>query len=179
MMRFTPKNIRRFLRDESGSVVTIPFVIWLPVFLGLIVAGMEIGALSVRHTQLERGLDLAVREVRLGTGENMDHDTLKTMICENTTLLTDGESMLRLEMIPLSLRDWSEPSRDADCYDSAEPVRPARQFDPGQPNELMLLRACYKYKPITPAGSVAAAMPKDADGYAAIVSFSAFVQEPY
>lgn len=179
MMRFTPKNIRRFLRDESGSVVTIPFVIWLPVFLGLIVAGMEIGALPVRHTQLERGLDLAVREVRLGTGENIDHDSLKTMICENTTLLTDCESMLRLEMIPLSLRDWSEPSRDADCYDSAEPVRPARQFDPGQPNELMLLRACYKYKPITPAGSVAAAMPKDADGYAAIVSFSAFVQEPY
>ena len=179
MMRFTPKNIRRFLRDESGSVVTIPFVIWLPVFLGVIVAGMEIGALSVRHTQLERGLDLAVREVRLGTGENIDHDSLKTMICENTTLLTDCESMLRLEMIPLSLRDWSEPSRDADCYDSAEPVRPARQFDPGQPNELMLLRACYKYKPITPAGSVAAAMPKDAEGYAAIVSFSAFVQEPY
>jgi hypothetical protein len=54
-----------------------------------------------------------------------------------------------------------------------------RQFDPGQPNELMLLRACYKYKPITPVGSVGAAMPKDAEGYAAIVSFSAFVQEPY
>lgn len=179
MMRFTPKNIRRFLRDESGSVVTIPFVIWLPVFLGVIVAGMEIGALSVRHTQLERGLDLAVREVRLGTGENMDHDTIKTMICENTTLLSDCDQMLRLEMIPLSLRDWTEPAREADCYDSAEPVRPARQFDPGQPNELMLLRACYKYKPITPAGSVAAAMPKDAEGYAAIVSFSAFVQEPY
>jgi hypothetical protein len=87
--------------------------------------------------------------------------------------------MLRLEMIPMSMREWDEPARDADCYDSAEPVRPLRQFDPGQPNELMLLRACYKYKPITPVGSVGAAMPKDAEGYAAIVSFSAFVQEPY
>lgn len=179
MMRFTPKNIRRFLRDESGSVVTIPFVIWLPVFLGVIVAGMEIGALSIRHTQLERGLDIAVREVRLGTGENIDHETLKTLICDNTTLLTDCQDMLRLEMIPMSMREWDEPARDADCYDSAEPVRPLRQFDPGQPNELMLLRACYKYKPITPVGSVGAAMPKDAEGYAAIVYFSAFVQEPY
>ena len=179
MMRFIPKKIRSFLRDESGSVVTIPFVIWMPVFLAVIVAGMEIGALSIRHTQLERGLDLAVRDVRLGTGENIDHETLKASICENAPILTDCSTMLRLEMIPLSLRDWTEPPRDADCYDSAEPVRPLRQFDPGQPNELMMLRACYKYKPITPAGSVAAAMPKDADGYAAIVSFSAFVQEPY
>jgi hypothetical protein len=43
----------------------------------------------------------------------------------------------------------------------------------------MMLRACYKYRPITPAGAIAAAMPKDSEGYAAIVSFSAFVQEPY
>ncbi|MDP4989687.1 MAG: pilus assembly protein [Marivita lacus] len=179
MMRFAFPKIRSFLRDEKGSVVTIPFVIWLPVFLGLIVATMEIGALSIRHTQLERGLDMAVREVRLGTGENMDHDTIKGMICENAPILSECETMLRLEMIPLSLRDWSEPSRDADCHDTAEPVRPLRQFDSGQPNELMMLRACFKYRPITPAGAVGAAMPKDADGYAAIVSFSAFVQEPY
>ena len=63
MMRFAFPKIRSFLRDEKGSVVTIPFVIWLPVFLGLIVATMEIGALSIRHTQLGRGLDMAVREV--------------------------------------------------------------------------------------------------------------------
>jgi hypothetical protein len=173
------KNLRSFLRDDSGSVVTLPFAIWLPVFLIIIIAGMEIGALSLRHTQLERGLDLTVREVRLGTGEQLDHDTLKGMICDNTTLLADCEDMLRLEMIPLSLRSWSEPPRDADCYDSAQPVRPLRQFDSGQPNELMMLRACFKYRPITPAGVIGAAMPKDADGYAAIVSTSAFVQEPY
>ncbi|WP_439121853.1 TadE/TadG family type IV pilus assembly protein [Marivita sp.] len=179
MMRINSPKFRSFLRDESGSVVTLPFVIWLPVFLAVIIAGLEIGALSLRHTQLERGLDLAVRDVRLGTGENLDHDTLKGMICDQTSALSDCNEMLRLEMIPLSLRDWEEPPRAADCYDSAEPVRPLRQFDPGQPNELMLLRACYKYKPITPAGVIAAAMPKDEDGNVAIVSFSAFVQEPY
>lgn len=179
MMRFESKKLRSFLRDESGAVYLLPFVIWLPLFLAVIIAGLEIGALSIRHTQLERGLDLTVREVRLGTGENLDHDTLKAMICDNTTLLADCNDMLRLEMIPLSLRQWNEPPRAADCVDSSEPVRPLRQFDPGEPNELMMLRACFKYKPLTPAGSVAAAMPKDSQGYAAIVSFAAFVQEPY
>lgn len=172
------QKYRRFLTDESGSAITIPFVIWLPVFLGLIIATMEIGALSIRHTQLERGLDLAVREVRLGTGRHIDQNALKAMICDNTTVLRDCEQRLRLEMIPLNLRNWAEPARTADCHDFAHPVRPLRQFDPGQANELMFLRACYKYRPITPAGAIGAAMPKDADGYAAIVSFSAFVQEP-
>ncbi|MGJ8602710.1 MAG: TadE/TadG family type IV pilus assembly protein [Marivita sp.] len=179
MTRLECKKLRRFLRDESGSVVLLPFVLWLPLFLAVIIAGLEIGALSVRHTQLERGLDLTVREVRLGTGENLDHDTLKGMICDNTTLLSDCNEMLRLEMIPLSLRNWNEPPRGADCVDTSQPVRPLRQFDAGSANELMMLRACYKYRPITPAGAVAAAMPKDGQGYAAIVSFAAFVQEPY
>lgn len=179
MMRFEFKKLRGFLRDESGSAYLVPFALWMPLMVAIMVASLEIAALSVRHTQLERGLDATVREVRLGTGENLDHDTLKQMICENSTVLSDCEAMLRLEMIPLSLRDWSEPPRMADCQDAAEPVRPLRQFDPGQPNELMFLRACYKYKPIAPTGALAAAMPKDSQGYAALVSFAAFVQEPY
>lgn len=179
MMRFELKKLRSFLRDDSGSVVLLPFAIWLPLFLAVIIAGLEIGALSLRHTQLERGLDATVREVRLGTGENLDHDTLKQMICDNTTVLASCTDMLRLEMIPLSLRDWSEPTQGADCVDTAEPVRPLRQFEAGDPNELMMLRACYKYKPIAPTGALAARMPKDAEGYAALVSFSAFVQEPF
>jgi Flp pilus assembly pilin Flp len=172
------KKFRAFLRDESGAVM-FPFVIWLPLFLAVIIAGLEIGALSIRHTQLERGLDATVREVRLGTGENLDHDTLKEMICENAPILSDCQEMLRLEMIPLSLRNWSEPPRRADCYDTAEPVRPLRQFESGDPNELMFLRACFKYRPIAPTGVLASHMPKDAEGYAALVSFSAFVQEPF
>ncbi|WP_299784282.1 pilus assembly protein [uncultured Marivita sp.] len=179
MMRFQSKKLRSFLRDESGATYLLPFVVWLPLFLTVIIAGLEVGALSIRHTQLERGLDLTVREVRLGTGENLSHDTLKTMICDNAILLADCDKMLRLEMIPLDLRNWTEPTRDADCVDKPDEVRPLRQFDPGQPNELMMLRACFKYKPITPAGALAQSMPKDDQGYTAIVSFAAFVQEPY
>lgn len=179
MMRFEIKKIRHFLRDESGATMLVPFALWAPLFIGIIIAGMEMGALSVRHTQLERGLDSAVREVRLGTGENLDHDTLKAMICSSAPILSDCENMLRLEMIPLSLRDWSEPAVIADCVESSQPVRPLRQFTPGDPNELMLLRACYKYKPIVPTGALASALPKDAEGYTALVSFSAFVQEPF
>lgn len=179
MMRFEFGKFRSFLRDESGATMLVPFALWVPVFITVIIAGLEMGGLSIRHTQLERSLDTTVREVRLGTGENLDHDTLKAMICANAPILTDCEQMLRLEMIPLSLWDWTDPPMLADCVDVSEPVRPLRQFSQGDPNELMLLRACYKFRPIIPTGALASAMSKDADGYSALVSYSAFVQEPY
>ncbi|SHG79909.1 TadE/TadG family type IV pilus assembly protein [Marivita hallyeonensis] len=179
MIRRFSTRLGRFLREESGAIQLVPFALWTPMFIGIIVAGLEMGALSIRHTQLERGLDAAVREVRLGTGENLSHDDLKVMICDSAPVLLDCDSMLRLEMIPMSLRDWSTPEQIADCEDVSQPVRPLRQFAPGTPNELMFLRACYKYKPIVPTGALASALPKDNAGYTALVSFAAFVQEPF
>ena len=179
MMCFDLKKLRNFRGDESGAVATIPFALWVPLFLTVIIAGLEMGALSIRHTQLERALDITVREVRLGTGENLDHSSLKTMICDNAPILSDCTQMLRLEMHPLSLREWQYPEQTADCQDEPDSVRPLREFTPGDPNELMFLRACYKYKPIVPTGALASALPKDELGYTALVSFSAFVQEPF
>lgn len=179
MMRQDMKFIRRFLRDENGSVVLLPFALWLPVFMAIIIAGLEISAMSLRHTELERGLDATVRDVRLGTGDSFDHSTLKQKICESANVMTECNENLYLEMIPLDLRNWSEPSLSATCVDTTEEVRPAITFDAGNPNELMLLRACYKYKPITPTGVIGGSLEKDSEGYTALVSYTAFVQEPY
>ena len=43
---------------------------------------------------------------------------------------------------------------------------------------MMFLRACYKYTPITPAGTLSSNLPKDAEGYTALVATTAFVHEP-
>lgn len=178
MTRFMKSRMRAFLGDEKGSVHTIEFVLWVPLFLILIIATIEMGAMTMRHTQLERSLDATVRAVRLGTNENLTHGALKTSICEGAPLLADCEQSLQLEMIPLDLRNWSSPPTNADCVDTARAVNPLRQFDAGQDNDLMYLRACYKYRPIAPTGMLAGSFYTDEEGYTKIVSFSAFVQEP-
>lgn len=178
MTRFLTRRIRAFLREEKGSVHTIEFVLWVPLFLILIIATIEMGAMTMRHTQLERSLDSTVREVRLGTGENLTHSILKDSICEGAPLLTSCQDTLQLEMISLDLRNWSNPPTDADCVDTAQTVNPLRQFDSGTDNELMYLRACYKYRPIAPTGALAGSLYADDEGFTKIVSFSAFVQEP-
>lgn len=178
MTRLFKHNLRAFLRDEKGSANTIEFVLWVPLFLVLIVATIELGALTMRHTQLERALDSTVREVRLGTGQDLSHEALKASICDNANLLVDCESTLQLEMVPLDLRNWSSPPSDVDCTDTSRAVNPMRQFDAGTDNQLMYLRACYKYEPIAPMGVLAGSLYTDDQGFARIVSFSAFVQEP-
>ncbi|HKK97764.1 MAG TPA: TadE/TadG family type IV pilus assembly protein [Marivita sp.] len=178
MTRFIKPKLRRFLRDEEGSANTIEFALWLPVFLMIILATVEVGAMTMRHTQLERALDDTVRDIRLGTGDDITHAAIKTSICERAPLLADCEANLQLEMLSLDLRSWSNPPSSVDCVDTSRDVNPAREFTAGQDNELMYLRACYKYEPIAMMAGMPVNEYLDEQGYRAVVSFSAFVQEP-
>ncbi len=177
MIRRLGKSLRRFKHAEEGSMV-IPFALWLPLFIMIIVSGMELGTLTMRHTAMERALDQTVREVRLGTGTGYTHDSLKQEICRKAAILPDCMSNLKLEMVTLNIRNWRNPSSDIDCVDTALQVNPATTFEYGLDNDLMLLRACFKYKPISPAGGLGSSLNKDTHGFTAIVSTSAFVQEP-
>ncbi|MCH2095694.1 MAG: pilus assembly protein [Rhodobacteraceae bacterium] len=166
----------RFARDDDGTS-TIPFALWMPIMIGIIITTMELGIMSIRHTTLERSLDLTVRDVRLGVLTNPTHRALKESICEKAPVLNDCDSHLRLEMIRLDARNWTNPTRTATCVDTAELSEPDITFSAGG-NELMFLRACYKFQPLTATRWIGSAINKDGQGYSALVSMSAFVVEP-
>lgn len=169
--------LRRFGRDEDGSMI-VPFALWTPLFVGLLIASVEAGTATMRQTVLDRALDQTVREVKIGTGTLYTADQLKEMICDRATILGSCVDTLQLEMVGLDMRDWVEPERSTDCVDTNLTVTPMRNFVNGSQHETMLLRACYKYRPVTPGGLVAASMAKDEMGYTALVATSAFVHEP-
>ncbi|MHA6324983.1 TadE/TadG family type IV pilus assembly protein [Roseivivax sp. CAU 1753] len=170
-------SARHFWQKEDGTSV-VPFALWMPVFLTLILSGLELSALTVRHTALEKALDQTVRDVRLGTGTNYDHASLKLSICERAAILPNCLQTLRLEMVKLDLRDWITPPDVVQCVDTVEQVLPVVEFEYGRDNELMFLRACYKFQPFSPTTAFSESLVKDANGYSAIVSTAAFVQEP-
>ena len=176
----TPAPVSRlgdFLKDERGTA-TVEFVLVIPVYLAMLGMSIELGMVTLRNTLLERGLDIAVREVRLGTGTAPDHDQIKTLVCQNALMIRDCEANLRLEMRPVDIRAFATMDTTADCTDAAEPSKPVRAFTPGQQNQLMLLRACLKYDPLYPDAVFGKALTKDANGQADVVSMTAFVQEP-
>ena len=171
-------SLRRFLGDETGSAV-LPFALWTPLMLGIALSTIEVGALTIRTTQLERALDETVRTIRLNTDAAYTHEQIKTMICEGTTTLVGCEDTLRLEMVSLDMRDWVDPASRPDCVDTTfQQVTPQRTFSHGIAHEMMLLRACYMYTSFSPASYLAKALPSDDQGYNAIVATAAFVHEP-
>lgn len=169
--------LRRFRREEQGAM-TVEFALWFPFFLVFLYSSFELGLMTMRQAMLERGLDIAVRDIRLGTGTAPQHDEIKTAICDNAIVLPGCENNLRLEMIRTDMRDWQSLPNDVDCTDKSEEVKPVRQFVPGTSNQLMLLRACLKVSPLSPTSKLVENMKTDGAGDVAIVLTSAFVQEP-
>ncbi|MGK7752018.1 MULTISPECIES: TadE/TadG family type IV pilus assembly protein [unclassified Roseovarius] len=168
---------RRLIWDEGGSA-SVEFVIIFPVYLSFMLMSIELGFVTMRHTLLERGLDIAVREVRLGTGTAPQHDDIKDLVCDNAIMVLNCKEKLRLEMRPANIFALQTLDTTADCTDKAEPAKPVRSFTPGVANQLMLMRACYKYEPFFPKEVLGSALEKDGSGEASIVSMTAFVQEP-
>lgn len=178
MTRRMPNLLRRFCRDEAGSVETISFAIWMPLVLMTLMLAVEIGVYSARATMLEKGLDVVIRDIRLGTGSAPQHDEIKNRICEQASILPNCEENLRLEMVQRDPRAWTGLPTGVDCTDSSQEVSPVRSFTSGQSNELMVLRACAKVSPIFPTTWWVQALHRDGAGDVALVTSSAFVQEP-
>lgn len=178
MIRRLANRLRRFRRDESGSVFTIEFVIMVPLIFSTLLMSVEMGIYTMRQMFLDRGMDLTVRYVRLHTDEEMTHDQLKEMVCRYSGFLPDCDSSLRLEMKPLNPRNFAAFDQSADCVDTSEEVKPVRGFSLGEEHELMVLRACVKFKPVFPLTGLGYAMDKDGSGKAKMIAVAAFVQEP-
>lgn len=171
------RRFRRLHRDERGTA-TLEFAILFPFFITLFLSSVELAMVAFRHSMLERGLDLAVRDVRLGTGQIPQHNDLKEAICNYAGVLPACMSTLRLEMVRVDPRGSITLNQTPDCIDTSEDVQPVRSYINGQENELMILRACVKFNPVFPTSGLGSHMALDGSGMATLVATSAFVQEP-
>ncbi|WP_243405079.1 TadE/TadG family type IV pilus assembly protein [Pelagivirga sediminicola] len=179
-------------RREDGNA-SIEFVILFPMYLALMAMSLELSMITLRQTLLERGLDIAVRDIRLGTGlyvqsyesqEENDaaaeryHDKIKERICDEAFAFIDCENSIKLEMVRSDMRNLVKLGGDVMCTDREETGKATYHLEPGQQNDLMFLRACVKYDPLFPTWHIARTLKKDNSGQLSIISMSAFVMEP-
>lgn len=177
MIRRCLQALRRFRRREEGNA-SVEFAIVIPAFLMALMSTVELGMINLRHSQLERALDQTVRDIRLATGANHQHDDIRDAICTRSGFIDNCATSLRLEMIRIDPFNWSPVDPEPDCINRIEDVQPVRNFISGKSNELMLLRACMKFKPVLPTWGLGKSLHKDADGRISLFATSAFVQEP-
>jgi hypothetical protein len=177
MIRTFVSRLRRFGRNEDGQIL-IEFVLAVPLIFTIFLTSVEMAIYAKRQMWLDRGLDIAVREIRVGTGQNLTHAQLRQTICTNAGFLPDCEQTLRLELFPVSVRNFNGFDDAADCVDVSEPITPLRRFVHGGEQQLMLVRACYMFKPVFPTTGLGREFVKDGSGRVKMVSYSGFVQEP-
>lgn len=175
--RRTHQRLQGFRRDESGTS-TVEFVLFVPFFLILFLSSFETGMLMARNAMLDRGLDIAIRDVRLGTLAVVTHDNVVETVCESAVIIPDCQDKLRLEMRPLDPRDWDNIGTTVDCVDVEDDSQPVREFVAGQPNRLMIIRACALAEPIAPNAGIGAGLQRVSGDNYAITATAAYVVEP-
>lgn len=177
MIRRMKTQLKRFAFGQSGSV-TLEFAILFPILVSVMMSSVELGMMTFRSSMLSRGLDQAVRTVRISNAYDLNHDQMKSLICANAKVINNCEEILRLEMRAADLEQWVPLPEYIDCIDRSLPINPVRTFTPGMANELMIIRACVKISPIFPGTGIGLKIQKDGAGDYALVARSSYVQEP-
>lgn len=182
-MRITLPNLfRRFLRDRSGAS-TVEFVLVFPAFIMIFLNGFEAGYFMVRDVMLERSVDVAIRQVRIGGSSAPDFENFKKLVCSGVAgVFPDCEKnlMVAMEEVPAGAGGVATLGDTVQCLDKETDITPAEQtsYDTGTANQLMVVRVCALAQPFFPTTRLGMEMGRDAEGNLAIVALSSFVNEP-
>ncbi|KPQ07059.1 MAG: TadE-like protein [Rhodobacteraceae bacterium HLUCCA12] len=172
-----PGRLRRFLRQQRGSA-TIEFAMFVPVFLLILFAGVETGVMTARQTMLERGMETAMRALRLGQLQPVTLDTLRESVCSDIILLPDCEQSLLIELRRLDPENVALPAGNAPCVNRSEETQPAITLTPGVEHDLVLVRVCAIIDPLFPSTGPSLGLPLDDSGGFRMTTASVYVNEP-
>lgn len=175
--------IKNFSRDERG-VASVEFVLVFPVFFGFFLMTYESGMYSIKHVMLERGVDIAVRDVRIGAMPNPTRAQLRNRICEVAMIIPNCISQLDIEMVRRDPAAWVAMPATVECVDRGVVNEEETEVDTTANNQLMVIRVCARVDPLLPTTGIGRAIVQlnDSDaagGSIALVSTAAFVVEPF
>ncbi|WP_108816191.1 TadE/TadG family type IV pilus assembly protein [Loktanella sp. Alg231-35] len=173
----------RFAKDDKGTV-TVEFVLVFPMFFGFFLMTYESGMISARHVMLERGVDIAVRDVRIGVLPNPTREQLRQRICDTALIIPNCEQQLEIEMLRRDPTAWVAVPSTVRCVDRGDINADNSDVDTTANNQLMVIRVCVRIDPVLPTTGLGKAIVESnsdssADGSYALVSMAAFVVEPF
>lgn len=147
----------RFLRDDRGGQA-IEFIVVFPAMMFFFFAYGEAGTLATRAVMLERGLDIAIRDIRTvgfpaDIDPNVAHDFIKQNVCANAFLIsTSCNQDLLLEMVVVPAGGTFPNEAAVQCQDRAltdpAPVTIGGLDNDAANSEIVLVRACLPVRPI-------------------------------
>ncbi|WP_417249934.1 TadE/TadG family type IV pilus assembly protein [Celeribacter sp.] len=171
------RRLRRHRRDEEGSA-TVEFALIFPAFAMLLMGGYEVGYYAVSSTMMQRGLDLAVRDIRLGAMPTVTPENVRLSICTYARFVRGCSDNIHIILEPVDARNFDMPNKTGECIDRASNTIPDTIFQDGGENELMLVRACMNVSPVLPLATISSRLEKSSGSGYQMYATAAFVNEP-
>lgn len=169
-----------FWRCESGTA-TIEFVFVVPLVMFIFMASMESGYYMVREVMLERGLDLVMRDFRLGRLVSLSHDELRDLVCDTTPIINNCQDELKVWIEPIDTNSWARPGELAYCGDANGTLtrQEVGSVIQGEENEIVFVRVCTTQRPIFPSTGIGLHLRADSqNGGYQIAAATVVVNEP-
>jgi Flp pilus assembly protein TadG len=178
MIRRNPFRTWRALRSEDGSA-TVEFVILFPIIFGIFLTSVDFSIQMLRQVFLDRAVDLAIRDIRLGRVQADGLEQLKQTVCSNAALTPNCMDTVTVELRPVTAQQLAAIDPQTRCIDRAANITPLLTFTPGSgAQELMMLRACTVSNPFIVANGFLLGSPRGPNDDFMSVSIGVFVNEP-
>lgn len=138
----------RFKRDKKGAAVVEFAFVALPFFL-LLFAAIDIGLMFFASSTLENGIHTAARRIRTGevASTGMTSAQFRTLVCNEISALLGCDQRLGLDVRVFdSFANVNFPA----AVDQDGNLTGNFQFQPGNPGDVVLVRAFYVWPMLTP-----------------------------
>ncbi|WP_145953433.1 TadE/TadG family type IV pilus assembly protein [Oceaniglobus indicus] len=170
-------GLAKFRSDTSG-VASIEFALMFPIMISIFLMSAEMGVIQLRQAMLERSMDIAVRQLRIGNPDFRNPEVLMQAVCDEALLIPDCMNNMNLEMAPVDARKFNYAQGTPECVTRKRTANPVISYKAGANNETMLLRFCIVHDPLFPAIGLGKILPQASDGGYRMIATTLFVNEP-
>lgn len=176
------RKFRSFVKNKKGAAA-VEFALLAPMFFALTFSILEAGWFFFVNSAVEQANANAARLIRTGQAQNssLSKDAFYDEICDVMKAIGSCDEKLTIDVTAYPTfaalaADLSAPV----CRDRDDPSIAGAQFDVsdyGAQRQIVRVRVCYLYKPITPA--LGLNLAKTTHGDRQLISVSIFRNEPF
>ncbi len=180
---FTPVKLiksvlRRFGKEKRGAAA-IEFGIVLLPFCMLTIGVAEVGMIGYAQSTLDFAVNETARQIRTGQAQlnGLNQTEIEAMLCEKMGGLISVDCGGDLYLDVQRFDSFIEAAAVASPIQNEEFQAGGFGYDPGAPSDIVVVRAFFRWRPLTPAFEQL--FKNVANGDRIIASTMMFRNEPY
>ncbi len=137
--------------EDNRGLAAVEFAMIATPFFFLIFGLLEICVIFIMSSVLEHGLNEAARGIRTGelqSGEEFNRDAFEDIVCAEIFEMFECKGKIELDV--KTFDSFATTGNPNPIDDDGELDTTGFEFDPGEASDIVVVRAFYKWKLMTP-----------------------------